>query len=187
MAERKKNIVVRQLNESPAEPPLHASNSNGVLCCYVDGSFNDKISNYGYGLLCVYNGAIVHYAGGIGKNEAATSMRQIAGELLGAMHGLQFARRNGYSNVVIFHDYVGVAYHATGFWKRKQAFSVLYYDWMQNFFKENPSIKVDFQKVEAHTGHLYNELADVLAKRAIGLSPDAPWLKKAMEAGIIQD
>lgn len=35
-------------------------------------------------------------------------------------------------------------------------------------FKENPEIKVAFSKVEAHTGNDFNEIADGLAKLAVG-------------------
>lgn len=39
-------------------------------------------------------------------------------------------------------------------------------------FKENPEIKVAFSKVEAHTGNDFNEIADGLAKLAVGLNPN---------------
>ena len=158
-----------------------------LLRCYVDGSFNDSVPNYGFGLVCVLDGAIVHSAGGAGKNTEAVSMRQIAGELLGAMQGLVFARRNGYRKVVVLHDYMGVAHHATGVWKRTNPFSITYYDWMQAFFRENPDMQIAFKKVPAHAGNLYNELADVLAKRSVGMVPDAEWLAKARELGVVDD
>jgi len=156
-----------------------------LLRCYVDGSFNDSVPNYGFGLVCVLDGTIVHAAGGAGKNTEAVSMRQIAGELLGAIQGLVFARKNGYRKVVVLHDYMGVAHHATGVWKRSNPFSITYYEWMQAFFRENPDMQVSFRKVPAHAGNLYNELADVLAKRSVGMVPDAQWLAKARELGVV--
>ena len=158
-----------------------------ALCCYVDGSFNENIPNYGYGLLCVLDGTIVHSASGAGTNGEATSMRQIAGELLGAIQALNYAKKNGYANVIVLHDYLGVANHATGTWKRTNPFSVTYHDWMQQFFRDNPGMKVTFRKVPAHAGLFYNELADVLAKRSIGMIPDPAWLEKARTAGILGD
>ena len=156
-----------------------------TLCCYVDGSFNDRIPNYSYGIICILNDAIIHSAGGIGKNTEAISMRQIAGELLGAMQALVYARRNGYARVVVFHDYKGVSLHADGTWKRTNPFSVTYYDWMQAFFRNNPDMSVDFRKVGAHSGNQYNELADVLAKAAVGMTPDPEYLKLAQSLGLI--
>ncbi len=173
-------------SRSRKKPP-EAVFAPDLLRCYVDGSFNDNVPNYGFGLVCVLDDTIVHAAGGAGKNAEAVSMRQIAGELLGAMQGLVYARRNGHRNVVVLHDYMGVAHHATGVWKRTNPFSITYYEWMQAFFRENPNMKVSFRKVPAHAGYLYNELADVLAKRSVGMQPDAEWLAKARELGVVTD
>jgi ribonuclease H-related protein len=156
-----------------------------TLFCYVDGSFNDAVPNYSFGMVCVCNGAIVHSAGGAGKNAEAVSMRQIAGELLGAMQALVFARRQGYAEVVILHDYKGVSMHAEGTWKRTNPFSCTYYDWMQAFFRDNPGMSVKFRKVDAHSGNRYNELADVLAKTAVGMAPDPAYLKMAQTLGLL--
>jgi ribonuclease H-related protein len=158
-----------------------------VLLCYVDGSFNDAIPNYGYGLVCVCQDRIVHASGGAGKNQEAVSMRQIAGELLGAMQALRVALKGGYREVVIHHDYMGVAHHATGAWKRTNPFSTTYYDWMQGFFAANRDLVVSFRKVAAHSGDLYNEMADVLAKRSVGMTPEPKWLEKAQALGIVRE
>ncbi|WCK57300.1 ribonuclease H family protein (plasmid) [Aneurinibacillus sp. Ricciae_BoGa-3] len=143
------------------------------LHCYVDGSFNSDIKNYSYGLVCVLGGKIVHTDKGVGRNKQAISMQQIGGELLGAMNALLFAKKNGYKKLVLFFDYKGVCLHATGFWKRDNQFSEDYYQWMQKFFEENSNIEVIFCKVDAHTGDDFNEIADSLAKMALGIKPDA--------------
>ena len=156
-----------------------------TLCCYVDGSFNDSIPNYSFGIVCVLNDEIIHSAGGTGNNAEAISMRQIAGELLGAMQALLYARRKGYARVIVLHDYKGVSMHANGTWKRTNPFSGTYHDWMQAYFRDNPGISVDFRKVAAHSGNRYNELADVMAKTAVGMSPDPEYLKLAQSLGLI--
>ncbi len=155
------------------------------LYCYVDGSFNERIHNYSFGLICVKNQEIVYSKSGCGQNKEAVSMRQIAGELLGAIHALRYAKSKSESQVIILHDYVGVANHATGKWKRTNPFSVTYYDWMQSFFKANPHIKVHFQKVDAHSGNYFNELADVLAKKAVDMVPDKAFETIAVALGLI--
>lgn len=143
-----------------------------TLMCYVDGSFNKRIPNYGYGLVCVRQGEIVHMDYGLGKNGDAVEMFQIAGELLGAMKALVYAKKIGARHVVIYHDYEGVGKHATGDWKRKTHHSKVYHEWMQKFFRVNPDIRVEFQKVPAHSGVEFNEIADGLAKMAVGLEPE---------------
>lgn len=172
---------------SADEPFIHKSDDTypkDCLHCYVDGSFNIEIPNYSYGLVCVQNSRVVECKNGAGKNKEALAMQQIAGELLGAMNALVFAKNNGYKKLVVFFDYKGVAYHATGYWKRDTKFNEEYYQWMQNFFKSNPDIEVIFCKVDAHNGDEFNELADGFAKLALGITPDYKFDRFIKKHGI---
>lgn len=152
--------------------PTSISHKQDVLYCYVDGSYNGNIPNYGYGLVCVKDRKVIKVDYGVGANEKAIEMLQVGGELLGAMQALLYAKYHKHSKVVIYHDYLGVGHHATGVWKRKTEFSKVYYEWMQRFFKNNPEIEVDFKKVDAHTGDDFNELADGFAKISVGIKPN---------------
>jgi len=161
-----------------------ATHHPDVLYCYVDGSYKEDLQNYGYGLICVKNGSIVHIDRGLGNNPQAVEMRQIGGELLGAIKSLIFAKNHQEKEVVIYHDYMGVRNHATGEWDRKTEFSKIYYQWLQNFFEKHPEIKVDFQKVDAHTGDDFNEIADGLAKLAVGIKPNPIFYRMVDKHGI---
>jgi ribonuclease HI len=68
----------------------------------------------------------------------------------------------------LIHDYVGVCYHATGFWERKEESSKKYYADF-NYLTETNGIKVTFVKVDSHTGDLFNEIVDEFAKKAINV------------------
>lgn len=166
------------LNKSEGKYNKHA------LHVYVDGSYNKDIPNYGYGMVCAKDGKFLHMQHGEGKNADAISMQQIGGELLGCMNGLLYALKNGHKEVVIFHDYKGVCYHAIGYWKRDNAFSETYYNWVQNFLSKNPSITVTFCKVDAHTGDDFNELADGQAKKSVGLEPNPIYFRTVQKLGI---
>jgi ribonuclease H-related protein len=166
------------LRKSQGTYPLDA------LHCYVDGSYSKDIVNYSYGLVCVSNKEVIHTSNGVGKNQEAISMQQIAGELLGCMNAVLYAKKQGYKKVVLFFDYKGVALHATGFWKRDNKFSEDYYQWMQKFFTTNPDIEVIFCKVDAHTGDDFNELADGFAKLALDITPDNKFYKFAKQYGL---
>lgn len=169
------------------EPFIHKSENTypkDCLHCYVDGSYNKEIPNYSYGLVLVNNSELIKFQNGSGKNKEAIAMQQIAGELLGAMNALLFAKKNGYKKLVIFFDYKGVAYHATGYWDRDTKFSEDYYQWMQKFFTSNPDIEVIFCKVDAHTGDDFNELADGFAKLGVGINPPKKFFKLANKYGV---
>ena len=138
----------------------------GTLYAYVDGSYNIESGFYGYGVVLIFpDGHTEEQQGGDKKEEVAT-MRNVAGELKGAMIAMQYAVNHGFSEVKIFHDYEGIAKWAKGEWKTNLDATAAYreFSWMIQ-----SRIKVSFQKVDAHTGVLYNERADILAKQGAGV------------------
>lgn len=172
-----------------SEDPLKNVSEGGLpddyIHCYVDGSHSSEINNYGCGIVCVKDDKAVYADYKRGSNTEAISMQQIGGELLGAMTALTWAKKSDYKKVAIIHDYMGTCYHAVGYWDRDNSFSVKYYDWMQNFFKENPSINVKFFKIDAHKGFCWNEIADGLAKLSVDIRPDSKFFSLIKEKGII--
>ena len=83
------------------------------------------------------------------------------------------------NRVVIFHDYAGICYHATGFWERREESSKNYYMKMNELMRSG--VEVIFVKVDSHTGDLFNELVDEKCKEKLGIDSDktvAKWLDK---------
>jgi len=149
------------------------------LHIYVDGSYNSKTCEYSYGMVATRNDVVLHIESDSAKSDSAKNIRQIAGELEGAVKGCQFALSKGEKKVVIFHDYVGICYHATGFWERKEESSKEYYKKMQELM--GCGIEVIFVKVDSHTGDLFNELVDEKCKEKLGIKSDKvveKWLLK---------
>lgn len=141
---------------------------NDWFCAYVDGSYNDTTGKYGYAAVIVKDNVIVHIENGEAADNSKKEIRQIAGELIAAIKSLKYAIDNNIDSIIVFHDYVGVCYHATGFWERKEPSSADYYNEYNNLVNEN-NLKVLFVKVDSHTGDLFNELADEFAKVACSI------------------
>lgn len=147
------------------------------LHIYVDGSYNISTQRYSYGLVVV-NDNVVEYMES-GAHDSKSNIRQIAGELDGAVNGVEYALKKGAKKVVLFHDYEGIFHHATGSWDRKDASSTEYYEKMNLLFSKG--IEVIFVKVDSHTGDFFNELADESCKKRLGIDSDKvveKWLKK---------
>jgi ribonuclease H-related protein len=147
------------------------------LHIYVDGSYNSFTEKYAYAFVALRDN-VIEYIQSEGKNyEINSNIRQIAGELEGTLKGLEYAISKNEKKVVIFHDYEGIAHHATGLWERKEESSKAYYDKMQEIFKSG--IEVIFVKVDSHTGDLYNELADEKCKEKLAIDSSktvSKWL-----------
>lgn len=135
-----------------------------MVIAYVDGSFEKSIGRYAFGcVLLTPDGQEIRESGS-GSDPAGVAIRNVAGEMLGAMNAVKWAQENGYPAVEIRYDYEGVEKWVTGVWRAKTLLTSKYAAHMQEAGKK---IQISFCKVAAHTGNHYNEEADQLAKSAL--------------------
>ena len=140
-----------------------------TLVAYVDGSYRQEDASYSFGVYCLFgDGDQAEWSGRFHKDEAS-SMRNVAGEIYGAMEAMKFAQKKGMSKLILHYDYVGICHWALGDWKRNKVQTQAYHDFYQSI---KDQVQVDFVKVEAHTGVAGNEKADQLAKEADFILPD---------------
>jgi ribonuclease HI len=134
----------------------------------VDGSYNVKTGTYG-GSFVMHKGTQILAKKGITGNDAkAAEGRNHAGELSAAMHAIQHAIAYGLKTFTIRYDYNGVGAFISGDWKAKDELSKKYKKWVEDKKKEH-GLNITFVHVDGHTGDEFNELADVLAKKAVGV------------------
>lgn len=137
--------------------------SNQVIA-YVDGSYSHEILTYSFGcIILTPEGEVLTYSGN-GKDPQSAAIRNVAGEMLGAMFAVKWAVKHQYAQIEIRYDYEGIEKWVTGAWKAKMERTQKYGDYMRRCARK---IRISFTKVEAHTGDYYNEEADKLAKAAL--------------------
>lgn len=135
---------------------------NAEIKIYVDGSFDGK--RYGWGYAVFQAGELICSRNGAGDNPEYIKYRNIAGEVFAAAYAARWAREQGLEAVTICHDYQGISEWAEGRWKTNNQMTKKYADFMKEY-----SDIVKFEKVSGHSGIAGNELADKLARQAIGL------------------
>jgi ribonuclease HI len=138
---------------------------NTLLTIYVDGSFKEAAQNYSYGVVAVLNDEVVYEESGAGNKEPeAVALRNISGEVTGAMKAVTYAVNNGYKEINLCYDYQGIECWALGTWNRNGSITEAYHKFMQDNLK---FIKINFVKIKGHSGVKYNERADELAGKAL--------------------
>lgn len=149
---------------SPVAPGGEAPASQEDLAvAYVDGSY------YGGEFSC---GAVLFYQGGQMEfsqkfeDKDLAAMHNVAGEIMGALTVIGYCLEKGIPALEIHHDYEGVAKWANGLWKANKPGTQAYAAACQ---KARERLQLTFVKVKGHSGDTYNDLADKLAKQALGL------------------
>lgn len=145
-----------------------------VLTAYVDGSYNDAIKRYAFGCVFIVPEGDIFLALGNGNNPETVSMRNVTGEMLGAMYAVKTAIKNGFQGIELYYDYEGIEKWVTGAWKSKKEYTAKYAEAMRTWGKE---IHISFHKVTAHSSVKYNELADKTAKRGLEEGEGVPKIR----------
>lgn len=162
-----------QIDANISKESIHTS----ILYVYCDGSYCDKTKRYGSGGICLIfpdidlNGGntdptVVHQFSFHGNESHLISMRNVAGEIEAAKYAMTYTVQKGYKHLILHYDYEGVAKWCTNEWKANLLGTQQYRDFYREISKQ---LSVEFIHIKGHSGNKYNDMADTLAKRSLGL------------------
>lgn len=134
---------------------------------FVDGSYNAETHTYGWGGFLIDKFGHKHILQGSGKKVTLSKMRNVAGEILGASDAIQTALKLGMKELTIYYDYEGIEKWVTGKWCARKKETKQYAAFAESAVKSG--LKLYFEHVKAHSGIPFNEEADNLAKKSVGL------------------
>lgn len=139
--------------------------ASNTAVAYVDGSFNIETKQFGCGVVLFHNGEEITFSKAF-SNEEFALMRNVAGEIEGAKLAMQYCADNNIEEIDIYYDYEGVEKWCSGAWKTNKTGTIAY----KRFYDEiSKKVKVSFNKVKGHSGNKFNDMADRLAKDAVGV------------------
>lgn len=146
-------VFINEIEEKKTE-----SAEKDELVVYVDGSYRDSDKSHSYGVYMFNDEEEYTYSKRFFKD---SDMRNVSGEIKGAMRAMEEATKLGKKKIYLHYDYEGIRSWALGFWKTNKEGTIYYKDFYDSI---RDKLEVKFIKVEAHTGVKYNELVDKLAK-----------------------
>ena len=146
------------------------NNIKSEAVAYVDGSFDAGSGRFSCGVvICVTdadgNTETTEFNAAFDDEEAA-KQRNVAGEVMGSKLAIEYCLKNGINKVEIYHDYEGIGAWADRRWKANNPLTQGYRDFVA---EARQNMDISFVKVKAHAGNKYNELADRLAKKSLGM------------------
>ena len=147
------------------EDPGEGLKGRNCVKIYVDGSYNRVTGEFSYGMVVLSGGREEKFNCKFNDKELA-SMHNVAGEIKGAEAAMQYAIDNHIPRISIHHDYEGIAKWCQGLWRTNREGTKAY----RAFYEEaKEKVEIKFVKVAGHSGDKYNDLADRLAKEALGI------------------
>ena len=139
---------------------------------YVDGSFDGRSKTYGFGGFIIYeeNGKkCVRIVQGADNDPDMSKMRNVAGEISGAMRIVEEAIYLGLEEITLYYDYAGIENWVTGVWSCNKYETIQYAGFM---CEASSQIRIYFHKVAGHSGNTGNEIVDTIAKEQSGVIND---------------
>lgn len=170
------DVIANQETVSSIVSPTSIVNEFGVTnpIAFVDGSFSDEKGAYAYGVVIIEDPTATEvseiHLSGKDNDECWLESRNVAGEVLASIVAIQYALREGFDKLTIFHDYNGISNWANGSWKATKRVSKDYQEMVEQ--ARNAGLFLDFQKVKGHSNNYYNDMVDTLAKTELGIPLD---------------
>ena len=91
-------------------------NSDGYLVAFTDGSYDEDLKRYSYGVKFIRTDGCEEDICGYGSNQEYIDSNNIIGEIFGVINALDWAISNEFEKIKIYHDYEGLSKWISGEW-----------------------------------------------------------------------
>lgn len=150
---------------SAAERADKIPESSAEAVAYVDGSYNIHDGRFSYGVVLFHKGRMNTFSEAF-SDPSLAEMRNVAGEIKGSEFAAAYCIEHHIKSIDIYYDYTGIEQWANGHWKTNKEGTRAYAEFIRS---ARQKVDIRFVKVKGHSGDAYNDMADRLAKDALGI------------------
>lgn len=130
---------------------------------YVDASYSDYDRFGSLGIVLLTRSKVIQYSE-IPKNLEDCALTSTNHELLAAAKAIEIAKERHIKRLIIKHDNNSISELA----KRNSVTKSSIEEWYKNFVVEHKEkMNISFKKVKGHAKEYFNEMADILANKAL--------------------
>ena len=134
---------------------------------FCDGAYSAKSNRAGAGVVILTGpDVIVEKHSEEVHDKEFKLMRNVSGELASVFYALEYIKRHKIKSADIYVDYQGLIKWANKEWTPTKLKTKEYVELVDEVRK---NCTINFIKVKSHSGDKYNDVADKLAKRAVGI------------------
>ena len=136
--------------------------NEGKTVIFTDGSYEKEKNIGSWAFIILRKNKRSLKASGLVTNDEFLESHNIAGEVYAVINAVKYSSQKGFDDLVIFHDYEGLANWYDGSWDTKKSISMEYVKALKKF-----NLRIEFVWVKGHSNIYYNELVDKLAASEI--------------------
>lgn len=140
-----------------------------ILAC-VDGSYKNGVCGSGI-VICDQDGAHEFYFWT--DEQDLVKLRNVASEILSVLFTINYAMQKKAKRLIVKHDFENLNKWINGEYDVKCSLTVLYKKLVKD--AEAKGLRIEFEKVKAHSRDICNERADELAKLATQKNRNVEW------------
>jgi ribonuclease HI len=157
------NVVKDPNSSNKKQFPSSSSATNVDI--WVDGSCihngGGEDMQLGWAYLIRKEDQELHRANGNDIPPEASQHRNVAGEILAVLKALDWCDAQGITSATIYFDYQGLQAWVSGAWEARTPYTKAYVESVKAH-----GIDIQWEKVLAHSGEIFNEIVDEMAREA---------------------
>ena len=180
---RDMRAIEKPLNEEEQMDWNLRCQASQTVAAYVDGSYDPDYNKCGYGVAITTGDGREIFLYGTNKEAAKTGLRNVASEFCGCVSAIEWAAQRKAKKLIVVSDCASVIQANTDGTRSRNEFVRKCVKVCED--AKAQGMEIEFQKIAGHVGNPYGDMADALARYALGKEIKIELRRRMNEVGAI--